>query len=59
MVHHHVQITDPAIVAAATLSHRYISDRMLPDKAIDLIDEAGYEVYVCRYVTLIIIRCTG
>ncbi|MEQ5213057.1 type VI secretion system ATPase TssH, partial [Morganella morganii] len=35
------QITDPAIVAAATLSHRYISDRMLPDKAIDLIDEAG------------------
>lgn len=40
-MHHHVQITDPAIVAAATLSHRYISDRMLPDKAIDLIDEAG------------------
>ncbi|MEX6295791.1 ATP-dependent chaperone ClpB [Proteus mirabilis] len=40
-LHHHVQITDPAIVAAATLSHRYISDRMLPDKAIDLIDEAG------------------
>ncbi|HEY2634011.1 MAG TPA: AAA family ATPase, partial [Steroidobacteraceae bacterium] len=40
-VHHKVQITDPAIVAAATLSHRYISDRQLPDKAIDLIDEAG------------------
>ncbi|MGX3066698.1 ATP-dependent chaperone ClpB [Ursidibacter arcticus] len=40
-LHHHVQITDPAIVAAATLSHRYISDRQLPDKAIDLIDEAA------------------
>lgn len=40
-IHHHVQITDPAIVAAATLSHRYISDRQLPDKAIDLIDEAA------------------
>jgi ATP-dependent Clp protease ATP-binding subunit ClpB len=40
-VHHGVQITDPAIVAAATLSHRYITDRQLPDKAIDLIDEAG------------------
>ena len=40
-VHHGVQITDPAIVAAATLSHRYISDRQLPDKAIDLIDEAA------------------
>ncbi|HEF8783671.1 TPA: ATP-dependent chaperone ClpB [Providencia alcalifaciens] len=40
-LHHHVQITDPAIVAAATLSYRYITDRMLPDKAIDLIDEAG------------------
>jgi ATP-dependent Clp protease ATP-binding subunit ClpB len=40
-VHHGVQITDPAIVAAATLSHRYIADRQLPDKAIDLIDEAG------------------
>lgn len=40
-LHHHVQITDPAIVAAATLSHRYITDRQLPDKAIDLIDEAG------------------
>lgn len=40
-IHHHVQINDNAIVAAATLSNRYISDRMLPDKAIDLIDEAG------------------
>ncbi|KTD32445.1 endopeptidase Clp ATP-binding subunit B [Legionella moravica] len=40
-VHHGIEITDPAIVAAATLSHRYISDRQLPDKAIDLIDEAG------------------
>ena len=40
-IHHHVQITDPAIVAAAVLSHRYISDRQLPDKAIDLIDEAA------------------
>ena len=39
--HHNVEITDPAIVAAATLSHRYIADRQLPDKAIDLIDEAG------------------
>ncbi|UAA39960.1 ATP-dependent chaperone ClpB [Paraneptunicella aestuarii] len=40
-LHHSVDITDPAIVAAATLSHRYISDRQLPDKAIDLIDEAA------------------
>jgi len=40
-VHHGVEITDPAIVAAATLSHRYITDRQLPDKAIDLIDESG------------------
>lgn len=40
-VHHGVEVTDPAIVAAATLSHRYITDRQLPDKAIDLIDEAG------------------
>ena len=40
-VHHGVEITDPAIVGAATLSHRYISDRQLPDKAIDLIDEAA------------------
>ena len=43
-VHHGVDITDPAIVAAATLSHRYISDRQLPDKAIDLIDEAGARI---------------
>jgi ATP-dependent Clp protease ATP-binding subunit ClpB len=42
--HHGVDITDPAIVAAATLSHRYISDRQLPDKAIDLIDEAGARI---------------
>jgi len=40
-LHHGVDITDPAIVAAATLSHRYITDRQLPDKAIDLIDEAA------------------
>ncbi|ACX96849.1 ATP-dependent chaperone ClpB [Halothiobacillus neapolitanus] len=40
-VHHGVEITDPAIVAAATLSHRYVTDRQLPDKAIDLIDEAA------------------
>jgi ATP-dependent Clp protease ATP-binding subunit ClpB len=40
-VHHGVEITDPAIVSAATLSHRYITDRQLPDKAIDLVDEAG------------------
>ncbi len=40
-VHHNVEITDPAVVAAATLSHRYIADRQLPDKAIDLIDEAA------------------
>ena len=43
-VHHGVEITDPAIVAAATLSHRYISDRQLPDKAIDLVDEAGSRI---------------
>ena len=43
-VHHGVQITDPAIVAAATLSHRYIADRQLPDKAIDLIDEAASRI---------------
>ncbi len=40
-IHHGVRITDPALVAAATLSHRYITDRFLPDKAIDLIDEAA------------------
>jgi ATP-dependent Clp protease ATP-binding subunit ClpB len=43
-VHHGVDITDPAIVAAATLSQRYITDRQLPDKAIDLIDEAGSRI---------------
>ena len=43
-VHHKVEITDPAIVAAATLSHRYITDRQLPDKAIDLIDEAASRI---------------
>ncbi|HHG3244132.1 TPA: ATP-dependent chaperone ClpB [Vibrio parahaemolyticus] len=43
-LHHHVEITDPAIVAAASLSHRYISDRQLPDKAIDLIDEAASSI---------------
>jgi ATP-dependent Clp protease ATP-binding subunit ClpB len=43
-VHHGVEITDPAIVSAATLSHRYITDRQLPDKAIDLIDEAASQI---------------
>ena len=43
-IHHGVEITDPAIVAAATLSNRYITDRQLPDKAIDLIDEAGSQI---------------
>ncbi|ELJ8839144.1 ATP-dependent chaperone ClpB [Vibrio parahaemolyticus] len=43
-LHHHVEITDPAIVAAASLSHRYISGRQLPDKAIDLIDEAASSI---------------
>lgn len=43
-IHHGVDITDPAIVAAAELSHRYISDRFLPDKAIDLIDEAASRI---------------
>jgi ATP-dependent Clp protease ATP-binding subunit ClpB len=43
-LHHKVEITDPAIVAAATLSHRYITDRQLPDKAIDLIDEAASRI---------------
>ncbi len=43
-VHHGVDITDPAIVAAATLSHRYITDRQLPDKAIDLMDEAASRI---------------
>ncbi|UJS26148.1 ATP-dependent chaperone ClpB [Thiothrix winogradskyi] len=45
-VHHGVEITDPALVAAATLSHRYITDRQLPDKAIDLIDEAASRIRV-------------
>lgn len=43
-LHHHVQITDPAIIAAVTLSHRYIPNRKLPDKAIDLIDEAASSI---------------
>ncbi|TXI93799.1 MAG: ATP-dependent chaperone ClpB [Neisseriales bacterium] len=43
-IHHGVEITDPAIVAAAELSHRYITDRFLPDKAIDLIDEAASRI---------------
>ncbi|MDP2714053.1 MULTISPECIES: ATP-dependent chaperone ClpB [unclassified Rheinheimera] len=43
-LHHAVEITDPAIVAAATLSHRYVADRQLPDKAIDLIDEAASSI---------------
>ena len=43
-IHHGVEITDPAIVAAATLSHRYVSDRQLPDKAIDLIDESASRI---------------
>ena len=45
-VHHGVDITDPALVAAATLSHRYITDRNLPDKAIDLIDEAASRIRI-------------
>lgn len=45
-VHHGVQITDPAIVAAATLSQRYITDRQLPDKAIDLVDEAASRIRI-------------
>ena len=43
-VHHGVDITDPAIIAAATLSHRYITDRQLPDKAIDLVDESASRI---------------
>jgi len=43
-LHHGVEITDPSIVAAATLSHRYIADRQLPDKAIDLMDEAASRI---------------
>ena len=45
-VHHGVEITDPAIVAAAELSHRYITDRFLPDKAIDLVDEAAAKIKI-------------
>ncbi len=45
-VHHGVEITDPAIVAAAVLSHRYITDRQLPDKAIDLVDEAASRIRI-------------
>ncbi len=45
-VHHGVDITDPALVAAATLSHRYITDRQLPDKAIDLIDESASRIRI-------------
>ncbi|HWT92752.1 MAG TPA: ATP-dependent chaperone ClpB [Solirubrobacteraceae bacterium] len=45
-VHHSVRITDPAVIAAATLSHRYITDRFLPDKAIDLIDEASSKLRI-------------
>ena len=47
-VHHGVRITDPAVIAAATLSNRYITDRFLPDKAIDLIDEAGARLRIRR-----------
>ena len=43
-IHHGVEITDPAIVSAAKLSHRYIADRKMPDKAIDLIDEAASRI---------------
>ncbi len=49
-LHHGVDITDPAIVAAAELSHRYITDRFLPDKAIDLIDEAASRIKMEIYV---------
>ena len=45
-VHHGVRITDNALVAAATLSHRYISERFLPDKAIDLVDEAAAKLNI-------------
>ncbi|BAJ03395.1 ATP-dependent chaperone ClpB [Shewanella violacea] len=45
-LHHHVEITDPAIVAAASMSNRYVSDRKLPDKAIDLIDEAASSIRI-------------
>ena len=45
-VHHNVQITDPAIISAANLAQRYITDRQLPDKAIDLIDEAASRISI-------------
>ena len=45
-LHHQVELTDPAIIAAAELSHRYITDRFLPDKAIDLIDEAMSKIKI-------------
>lgn len=45
-IHHGVRITDAALVAAATLSHRYISERFLPDKAIDLVDEAAAKLNI-------------
>lgn len=48
-LHHHVEITDPAIVSGNPLSHRYISDRQLPDKAIDLIDER-HPVFVWKLI---------
>ena len=49
--HHRVKITDEAVEAAAKMSDRYISDRFLPDKAIDLIDEAGSKVRLRSYTT--------
>jgi ATP-dependent Clp protease ATP-binding subunit ClpB len=49
-LHHGVRITDSAIVAAATLSNRYITDRFLPDKAIDLMDEAASRACACRSI---------
>ncbi|MDT7763262.1 MAG: ATP-dependent Clp protease ATP-binding subunit ClpC, partial [Mycobacterium sp.] len=49
--HHRVTITDEALVSAATLADRYISDRFLPDKAIDLIDEAGSRLRIRRMTT--------
>ena len=55
-VHHGVRITDGALVAAANLSNRYISDRFLPDKAIDLVDEAGKVHHrICIYHVLLIV----
>jgi ATP-dependent Clp protease ATP-binding subunit ClpB len=56
-VHHGVEITDPAIVAAAELSHRYITDRFLPDKAIDLIDEAAAKIKIEIDSKLNVKRC--